>query len=75
MIAPPFTFNGTAVIAPTFTFNSIRFELDNNRYTVVFKIENTYLPMRVIFVIYAVLQHVLPSTILSCFNISLIKTV
>lgn len=53
----------------------LSFELDNNRYTVVFKIENTYLPMRVIFAIYAVLQHVLPSIILSCINISLIKTV
>ena len=65
----------TAVIAPTFTFNGVRFDLDNNRYTVVCKIDNTYLPFRVMFVSYAVLQHVLPSIILICINISLIKTV
>lgn len=63
------------MIAPTFTFNGVRFDLDNNRYTVVCKIDNTYLPFRVIFVSYAVLQHVLPSIILICINISLIKTV
>lgn len=61
----------TAEIAPTFTFNGTRFELDNNRYTFVCKIDNTYLPMRVIFVIYAIIQHVLPSINLTCINISL----
>ena len=63
------------VIAPTFTFNGIRFDLNNTQYTVVCKIDNSYLPFRVIFVSYALLQHVIPSIILSYINISLMKIV
>ena len=63
------------VIAPAAVFNGIRYDLDDTHYTVVCKIDNSYIPYRVIFVSYAVLQHMMPSLILSYINISLIKTV
>lgn len=63
------------VIAPTGAFNGIKYELDNTHYTVVCKVGNSYLPFRLISVSYVLLQHILPSLILSYINISLIKTV
>jgi len=63
------------VVTPNFAFNGIRFELANTHYTVVCKVDNGYLPFRLIFVSYVLLQHVVPSLILSYINISLIKAV
>lgn len=63
------------VCVPAGAFNGIRFDLDETHYTIVCKIDNSNLPFRVIFISYVLLQHILPSLILSFINISLIKTV
>ena len=46
------------VVAPTDVFNGIRFELDNTHYTVVCKVENSYLPFRLIFASYVLLINI-----------------
>ena len=63
------------VSVPAVAFNGIRYDLDDTHYTVVCKIDNSCLAFRVTFVSYVLLQHILPSIILTFINISLIQTV
>ena len=61
-------------LGPTATINGIRYDLNDTHYTVICKYDNRYLSFRIILVFYALVQHLIPSVILSYINISVAKT-
>ena len=63
------------VLVPASTIKGIRYDLNATHYTVVCKYDTSYLPFRVIMVSYAIVQHLIPSVVVSCFNILVAKTV
>ena len=54
--------------------DGIRYDLNDTHYTVICKYDNTYLPFRIVFVTFTILQYITPSCILISINISLIIT-
>ena len=62
------------VLGPTAMFKGIRYGLNDTHYTVICKYDNSYLPFRIITVWYVLVQHLIPSVILSYLNISVAKT-
>ena len=60
---------------PTATMSGIRYDLNDTHYTVVCKYDTSYLPFRVIMVSYAIVQHLIPSVVVSYINIVVAKTV
>ena len=56
-------------LAPAVTMGGIRYDLNATHYTLVCKYDTNYLPFKVIFVSYTVVQHLIPSVVLSCINI------
>ncbi|XP_078354393.1 adenosine receptor A3-like [Oculina patagonica] len=62
------------VLGPTATFNGIRYDLNETHYTVICKYDNSNFLFSVIFASYTVLQHLIPSVILSILNIFVAKT-
>ncbi len=63
------------VFVPTATINGIRYDLNDTHYTVICKYDNSYFVFRVMVAGYTVLQHLIPSVILSYLNISVAKTI
>ena len=63
------------VILPTLTFRGLRYNLNETHYTTVCRFDNHYLPFRIMYVSYAVIQYVIPMTIIIRINISLVLTV
>ena len=63
-----------AVLIPAATMTGIEYDLNATHYTVVCKCDNSYLPFRVMFVSYNVLQHFVPILIVSYMNIAVTKT-
>ena len=59
---------------PAATMDGIRYDLNNTHYTVICKYDNTYLPFRVFFVTFTILQYITPCCILISMNISLMMT-
>ncbi|XP_078357246.1 adenosine receptor A3-like, partial [Oculina patagonica] len=62
------------VLGPTATFNGTRHDLNDTHYTVTCRNDKSYLMFRIIFAGYTIIQHLLPSVILSYLNISVAKT-
>ena len=62
------------VLGPTATFNGIRYDLNDAHYTVICKLDNSYLPFRIIIVCYVLVQHLISGVILGYLNISVAKT-
>ena len=60
---------------PAASMNGIKYELNATHYTVVCKYDNNYLPFRVLNVSYVLVQHLIPSVVLSCINIAVARTV
>ena len=60
---------------PASTFEGIRYDVNDTHYTVLCRYNNQYLPFRITFVSFTVLQYIIPSCILIRINISLIITV
>ena len=63
------------VLIPTATYRGLRFELNDTHYTVNCKYDNQYLPFRIMFLSYSILQYFIPSLIIVAINISLILNV
>ena len=61
------------VLSPTATFNGIRYDLSDTHYTIICKYDNDYFLFRVIVASYALIQHLIPSIILTYFNISVAR--
>ncbi|XP_078354365.1 adenosine receptor A3-like [Oculina patagonica] len=62
------------VLGPTATFNEMRYDLNETHYTVICYYDNNYFVFRVIVTSYVVLQHFIPSVVLSYLNICVAKT-
>ena len=62
------------VLGPTATINGLRYDLNETHYTVICKYDNSNFTFRVIIAGYTTIQHLIPSVILSYFNISVAKT-
>ena len=60
---------------PAATFDGIRNDLNDTHYTEICRYDKQYLPFRIIFISFTVLQYIIPSCILIRLNISLIITV
>ncbi|XP_078384207.1 allatostatin-A receptor-like [Oculina patagonica] len=71
-----FAWLGGAFVAlfPTATYSGVRFDLNDTHYTVVCKYGNQYLPFRILFVGYIIIQYFLPGCIIIRINVSLIIT-
>ena len=63
------------VLLPTATFDGLRFDLNETHYTVVCRFNNQYLPFRIMYLIYAAFQYIIPMIVIIIINISLIITV
>ena len=63
------------VVVPAAVMDGIRYNVNDTHYTVACKYDVNYLPFRVVGVSYAVFQHLIPSIILSCINISIAITI
>ena len=63
------------VLLPTATFDGLRFDLNETHYTVVCRFNNQYLPFRIMYLIYAAFQYIIPMIVIIITNISLIITV
>ncbi len=61
-------------LGPSATFNGIRYDLNETHYTLVCKNDNSNVLFSVMFASYTVLQHLIPSVILSILNIFVAKT-
>ena len=61
-------------LLPAATMSVIRYDLNDTHYTVVCKIDNRYVPFRIVFVTFTILQYIIPSCILIRINISLMMT-
>ena len=59
---------------PAATMNGIRYDFNDTHYTVICKYDNTYVPFRIVFVTFTILQYIIPSCILIRINISLMMT-
>ena len=57
------------VLAPTATMNLIRYDINATHYTVVCKPDTSYLPYRVLIVVFVLTQQLIPSIALICTNI------
>ena len=64
-----------AVLFPASTFKGVRYVLNETHYTVICKYDNNYLPSRIIFLIFATFQHIIPSCIIIVTSICLVITV
>ncbi|XP_078384206.1 adenosine receptor A3-like [Oculina patagonica] len=62
------------VLVPGATYEGIRFDLNDTHYTVLCRYDNQYLPFRIMFLSYTLLQYIIPSCIIIRVNISLIIT-
>ena len=62
------------VLFPAATYQGARFELSDYHYTVVCRYSEDYLPFRITFLSYIILQYIIPGCIIIRINISLIKT-
>ena len=62
------------VLFPAATYRGIRFDLNDTHYTVVCKYDNQYLPFRIIFLSYILMQYIIPGCIIIIINVSLIIT-
>jgi len=63
-----------SALFPAAIMNGIRYDLNETHYTVICKYDNTYLPFRIVFATFTILQYITPCCILISVNISLIKT-
>jgi len=63
-----------SALFPAATMNGVRYDLNETHYTVICKYDNTYLPFRIVFATFTILQYIMPCCILIIINISLIKT-
>ena len=62
-------------LLPAATFRGIRYDLNDTHYTVICKYDKEYLPFRLMFLSFTVIEYVFPSIFLTVINISLIRTV
>ncbi|XP_078382233.1 uncharacterized protein LOC144664904 [Oculina patagonica] len=60
---------------PAATFDGIRYDLNETHYTVICRYDNQYLPFRIAFLSFTILQYIIPSCILITINVLLIMTV
>ena len=63
------------VLFPAATFHGARFELSDTHYTVVCRYSVDYLPFRIMFLSYTILQYIVPGCIIIIINISLIGNI
>lgn len=63
------------VCFPAATFDGVQYSVNDTHYTVICRYNNHYLPSRLIYSIFVILQIILPMVIMIIINISLIKTV
>ena len=63
-----------SALFPAAAMDGIRYDLNNTHYTVICRYDNTYLPFRIVFVTFTILQYIMPCCVLSSINISLMMT-
>lgn len=62
------------VLFPAATYRGIRFDINDTHYTVVCKYDNSYLPFRIVFLSFIIIQYIVPGCIIIRINVSLIIT-
>ena len=63
-----------SALFPAATMDGIRYDLNNTHYTVICKYDSSYLPFRIVFVTFTILQYIMPCCVLISINISLMMT-
>ena len=64
-------FGCVSTLLPVATFRGIRYDLNNTHFTVVCRYDKEYLPFRLTFLSFIVVEYVLPSILLIAINVSL----